>query len=699
MKYPYILTLLFLSNVSYAVYCQNKLLFEEIELGKDRNFFEVTSDTSTIHNKSYYELIGNALVKNSDVAIKSNNIFINSTDKSIESKSLFNLQNKDYQISGEKFHGMNSAKKITVSKSNAFSLKNNFSMEADKIILEDDDLSVFNGSFTTCSPDNRNWDLNARKIFVKANENRIKAEDVSFNILGFPIAYLPELEWYTKGKATGFLAPTFSTYNESSATSNNGYSIEIPYFLNLAPDRDILSSINRLSTRGTLLKNKYRQLIYHNNENKGRFELSTDYLNNDKILKESRWQINNLIEFNPTINSSINMNINRVSDRSYFEDIAKDSQQNSTLNSEAKFNYNQNGVLIEILGQNEQILTNGSHSYTKEPEVKITKSFELNNLLSSVIFSASKFDHADKNQITGLRKNFSFDVKKKITNNYYEITPKFELSSSSYNLNNSSDSKITHPKLSLDTKLFLERELGNINKNGILQTLVPRFTYKYTPEKKQSLLPNFDSEVKTESYENLFLGSKFTGIDRLANENTLAVGFESEFIDIATGTTFAVLNLGQKFNFDEQTIDINGNLVNEKKSSNLFGSSSLNFDNFDFYNSFEFNPHTQSFEKSNYSISFLRNSKNKATLSFIQDESDSVEISLEKQINDNLAFNSLINKTLDTGITNELGIGFEYESCCLSFRASHLKKHQGNNDFDHITKFDVVFKGLTSRSN
>jgi LPS-assembly protein len=53
--------------------------------------------------------------------------------------------------------------------------------------------------------------------------------------------------------------------------------------------------------------------------------------------------------------------------------------------------------------------------------------------------------------------------------------------------------------------------------------------YNYTPKRNQSALANFDSEKINESYENLFSGKKFTGLDRISKTNNIVIGLESDF--------------------------------------------------------------------------------------------------------------------------------------------------------------------------
>jgi LPS-assembly protein len=43
----------------------------------------------------------------------------------------------------------------------------------------------------------------------------------------------------------------------------------------------------------------------------------------------------------------------------------------------------------------------------------------------------------------------------------------------------------------------------------------------YTPYKNQNALPDFDSEKMSNTYENLFSGKKYTGLDKISKANDI----------------------------------------------------------------------------------------------------------------------------------------------------------------------------------
>jgi LPS-assembly protein len=122
----------------------------------------------------------------------------------------------------------------------------------------------------------------------------------------------------------------------------------------------------------------------------------------------------------------------------------------------------------------------------------------------------------------------------------YSIKPKFTLSKTKYLMNDKANEDRSIYSFNIDSKLLLERNTYLFGKNSI-QTLTPRLAYNYTPERNQSALANFDSEKINESYENLFSGKKFTGLDRISKTNDIVIGLESDFINKKTGATYLTL--------------------------------------------------------------------------------------------------------------------------------------------------------------
>jgi LPS-assembly protein len=308
---------------------------------------------------------------------------------------------------------------------------------------------------------------------------------------------------------------------------------------------------------------------------------------------------------------------------------------------------------------------------------------------------STKFTHKDGNTTdkkTGIRTHAQANFSRSITTDAYSLTPKFNLSTTDYALDNATNESRSIYSFGLDSKLFLEREV-NLFGTDLIQTLTPRLAYNYTPEKTDPSV-NFDSESKSDSYESLFSGKKFTGIDRIGKANDLTFGLESDFIDEETGETYLSLKSAQSFYAD--AISPNGS---DRKYSNIAMSANITLDDLSFNNSLEFDPETNKIDKRDSSMSYILNPRKFLTLAHHDDNgTKSAELYGAYPITQNVHVFAGINRSITNSITNKETTGIAYESCCWALRLAHFKKHISGNDYDYVTNFELVLKGLASTS-
>lgn len=117
------------------------------------------------------------------------------------------------------------------------------------------------GTYTACEPCRDNperpplWQVKAARIVQNNAERRIYYEDASIEFAGVPIASIPYF-WSpdpSVKRQSGFLAPSYIT---SSAL---GFGVAIPYYFEIAPDRDITLQPTFSTRQGVLAQGEYRQ--------------------------------------------------------------------------------------------------------------------------------------------------------------------------------------------------------------------------------------------------------------------------------------------------------------------------------------------------------------------------------------------------------------------------------------------------------
>ena len=99
------------------------------------------------------------------------------------------------------------------------------------------------------------WQLKASRVVHNQELRRIDYENARLELFGVPVLYTPFFSHPDPAatRQSGFLAPTYV------ATPHLGAEIEIPYFLALAPHRDITIAPRFTSREGPILAAEYRE--------------------------------------------------------------------------------------------------------------------------------------------------------------------------------------------------------------------------------------------------------------------------------------------------------------------------------------------------------------------------------------------------------------------------------------------------------
>ena len=120
-----------------------------------------------------------------------------------------------------------------------------------------------NGVYTACEAcreDPRKpplWQIKAKRIIHNQTEKMMYFEDASLEFFGKPLAWFPYMSAPdpTVKRKTGVLMPIIT------ANSVYGGGVEIPYYIALAPDRDVTLSPRITTNQGVLMRAEYRQRL------------------------------------------------------------------------------------------------------------------------------------------------------------------------------------------------------------------------------------------------------------------------------------------------------------------------------------------------------------------------------------------------------------------------------------------------------
>jgi LPS-assembly protein len=673
------LALLFVlfANLSYANVCKNYDLFPT-KFTEKQDELEANADKTSVSGKDIYKLSGNAEVYSNDYYVSADDIEIRKLEKTVNANNNVKIRAGDIYATGSSIKLSKKNNSINIKTDNikykyqttgANGLAKELITTGEKQILND-------SSYSFCGGDNKDWQLKANSITLDNAKNRGIAKNVKLEIFGIPVFWTPFYEWVLKGRASGFLFPSFTSYTQNDKT---GYQVDIPYYFNIAPEKDFTLTLKHLNTRGQALNGLYRHLLA-NDKNDGYFETELEFLGSDKKTKTDRWLLDG--EYKQTINkqTTLNLGFKRVSDKAYLQDIRHDNSED-TLKSIAKLKYEKDGLNTYIVSENEQLVENSEANYTRDLEIFAEKELEYKgvDLLVSGIYSS--FKNKDNSKTTGDRVHLDIKASKEFSALEYSFTPHLRLNTTSYEIDNQDNKNRSSYSAGFDYKIFLERE-GVFFDSNITQTLTPRISYLYTPKENQSALPNFDSVESNTTYNSLFTGDNWGGFDRIDDANNITIGFDSNIVDFSNGSTYANFGLARSYNIE-----------NDEKS-NIIANADFNYGRWIFNNNWQYNDklvsknNTLSYKKDGinfFSISHHLNSNNEKSASLY----GALPIFGKSHI-----FAGL-NRSITEDINNYQTLGFVYDDCCTAFRLAHFKEYNtSDNNYDKVIKFEVIFKGL-----
>ena len=152
--------------------------------------------------------------------------------------------------------------------------------KADRVdFIRPKEVILHGATFTTCPADRPAWELRSSKIIVDDVRSVATTETTSLYWNNSELIPLGNLSFSISGKRkSGLLAPTFSV------NSKLGLDLTVPYYLNIAPNRDLTFYPRLVGRRGVQVGADLRLLgqEYYT-------EVGLQVLPSDKIAGEDRW--------------------------------------------------------------------------------------------------------------------------------------------------------------------------------------------------------------------------------------------------------------------------------------------------------------------------------------------------------------------------------------------------------------------------
>ncbi len=489
-------------------------------------------------------------------------------------------------------------------------LANNAYGESSRIdFIDDQRMVIHDVTYTTCQrrpgpswmPD---WVLSARSIEVDQATGQGEARDAVMSFKGLSTPPIPSLSFpLTEGRQSGLLPPVIAVNNRS------GVETILPYYWNIAPNRDATLYPSLLSKRGVDLAGEFRYL-----EDGYRGQIRGNYMPSDQLRNgDNRWGIaalhNGSIQTGiPQIgNIGVSANVNRASDDNYWRDFPRTSPSltQRLLPTDLNFSWAQGDFYTNARALKFQTLQDVSAPivppYDRLPQV-VARYTKLDDRGFDYSLEGDYTQFESNPALTGQpnarRQHLLGQFSRPFLAPGGFFTPKLQVHSRRYDFdyalasNNQTTANVTVPTFSLDSGLVYERD-ANFFGRELIQTLEPRAFYVRTPFRNQNGLPNYDTARSDFNFASIYTENAFVGNDRISDNNLLTLGVTTRLIDAATGAEAARFGIAQRLRFQDQRVVLpNETTVVDRLSDVLVGGAINWTQQWAFDSTVQYNPKT-----------------------------------------------------------------------------------------------------------
>lgn len=678
---------------------------------------------------------GNAMLRRGDMVIKANRLeYDQSTDQAKASGQV--RINK----AGNVFEGPLLELKLDTfegffNEPRFYFVKNDMNGEAARIDFIDEQRTLIShASLTTCrrlpGPDwLPDWILRATSIGMDNEEDVGTAQGAVLSFKGVPLLPIPYLTFpLSDRRKSGLLPPSLGLDNI------NGVEVAVPYYWNIAPNRDATITPTLMTKRGVNLGSQFRYL-----EADYSGQLRLDLMPGDKLRDSNRWslayqhqtRLDNALTRGLTDNgAALSLNLNQVSDDDYWRDFTRSgtSLTQRLLPTDAALSWSNghfSNTLRTLKWQTLQDVTAPIvPPYDRLPQLATRYSrSHASGFDYSVDADYTQF-HSDRT-LTGqpnAQRAFSLlSLSRPWMTSAGFITPKVQLHATSYQFdaplaNGRSTASRVLPTFSLDTGLVFERDTQYFGR-ALLQTLEPRAFYVNTPFRDQRLLPNYDSGAYDFNFATIWTENAFVGNDRIADNNLLTLGLTTRLLDPDSGAEVARLGVAQRLRLSEQNVTL---LPTDAKApdgiSDILLGASIKWDpKWVFESTVQYNPTTEQSVRSTVGARY--NPGNYRTVSaayrFQRTASEQLDIGWQWPLNDlwgdtgqNLGPGrgqgegrwysvGRLNYSLDERRLVDALVGFEYDAGCWLGRVVLEQSQVSHSSATQRIMFQLEFVGFT----
>ncbi|WP_233556317.1 LPS-assembly protein LptD [Noviherbaspirillum sedimenti] len=566
--------------------------------------------------------------------------------------------------------------------------RNNAQGSAERIDFQsEDEALVSEGTYSTCESPDPDWYLKSSRLRLDKTRDTGFATNTLVYFKGVPILAAPAMSFpLSDARKSGVLPPTIGS------TNKGGLEVTVPYYFNIAPNRDLTLYPKLISRRGVQLgaEGRYLGETYTG-------ETRVEYLPGDREMKSDRYALSSIHTQSFAPAWTFNWNLNTASDDKYPDDFASTitTSKQRLLLRDMNLTYGGTFWYATLRASNYQVLQDLAapiaRPYDRLPQFTLrAEKQDVNGWDWSADVEATRFWHPDNlagdpvfaqpNILypqAGNRVVFNPKLSYPILRPGFFLTPKLSLHATSYSLDNRAIGAPTSlnrtlPTASIDSGLVFERD-ANFFGNAVSQTLEPRLFYVYTPYRDQSQFPLFDSGLADFNYAQLFSESRFVGHDRVSDANQLTAALVSRFIE-PSGAERARVAVGQRYYFADQSVTLPGILNSQTRSDLLLAAAGKISQAVSVEANMQYSQSLRTMVRDNYGVRWQPGPMRVLNLQYRRDVAnllsplEQIDMSAQWPMSQRWYGVGRVNYSLNDKKTAEALLGLEYKADCWIFR-------------------------------
>lgn len=530
-------------------------------------------------------------------------------------------------------------------------------------------------SFTTCAPDSNGWELKAGDIRMDKATGFGTARNARLDFLGLPILYTPWFRFPIDNRRhTGLLYPTIGD------SDRTGFDMQVPLYLNLAPNYDATLTPRLMTDRGTQIATDFRYLL-----GSGEGEMRYEYLSRDKKTDEMRdylhFEHRNL--FNER--TSLSMLYDGASDRNYLEDFGGrlDLTAITHLERNARLIYQAPAAYrVQALVQDFQPLASSlvavDDPYRRLPQVLVDAETRKSLLDTRAGFVGEYVNFARDQSVQGQRVALHPYLRTEREGAAWFARGQLDYDYTTYKLTDTAfaPGQTTDPSRSLPTfSAAYGLRFERFTSSNQLQLLEPRVFYLYTPYENQDDQPVFDGGEPDFEFTQLFSHNRFLGRDRLSDANHVAIATTLRQLDPDSGVTRFSASIGQLFRFEAPRVTLPGGTAPDSGATDFIASLDYRItEKLRTVMAAQWSPSENEFNRTSFGFSY-RSDRRRLDLGYRYRENqlEQTDVILSTPLWQRWSAAGRWRYSLEDERTLDSQAGLQYETCCWALRTSYRR--------------------------